>query len=100
MKQERVLREVETAWEKKSFTPGQYFVHTRTFQKRERHGSSPCLLGSMGDLSHQRGSVGDKRKRSSLPWFDAWISRTCAKSVPESSGIHVTFVTGHECLRN
>lgn len=52
MKQERVLREVETAWEKKkrekkvSHRDGISCIPVHS--KRERHGSSPCLLGSNG----------------------------------------------------
>ncbi|KAL6695919.1 hypothetical protein J3F84DRAFT_318823 [Trichoderma pleuroticola] len=61
MKQERVLRAVETAWKKKKVSHRNGILCIPVHSKRERHGSSPCLLGSMGDLSHQHSSVGDKR---------------------------------------
>lgn len=62
MKQERVLREGGNCLGKKKFHSGTVFrAYPYIPKERKRHGSCPCLLGSMGDLSHQRGSVGDKR---------------------------------------
>lgn len=64
MKQERVLRAVETAWGKKKKVSHRHSISCiPVHSKRERHGSSPCLLGSMGDLSHQRSSVGDNKRK-------------------------------------